>query len=176
MEYRTDDLRIKEIKELLPPSQVLRDIAISRKAAETVYQTRQAIHRILHGADDRLGDVLGPLFGGSERDNLFGGDGADSFYFAEMGSLHRDKIRDFDATDDTIMLDTGVFTQIATGTLAAGAFVNGTSAGDADDRIIYDNVSGTLWYDADGNGAGAQVIFAIVEPAVALTNLDFVGY
>src|ERR687898_3493430 len=60
MEYRTDDLRIKEIKELLPPAQVLRDIAITSKAAETVYQTRQAIHRILHGADDRLLVILGP--------------------------------------------------------------------------------------------------------------------
>src|SRR5688500_19899835 len=60
MEYRTDDLRIKEIKELLPPAQVLRDLAITRKAAETVYQTRQAIHRILHGADDRLLVILGP--------------------------------------------------------------------------------------------------------------------
>ena len=60
MEYRTDDLRIKEIKELLPPAQVLRDITITSKAAETVYQTRQAIHRILHGADDRLLVILGP--------------------------------------------------------------------------------------------------------------------
>ncbi|MEX0803197.1 MAG: 3-deoxy-7-phosphoheptulonate synthase AroG [Candidatus Binatia bacterium] len=60
MEYRTDDLRIKEIKELLPPAQVLRDISITKKAAETVYQTRQAIHRILHGADDRLLVIMGP--------------------------------------------------------------------------------------------------------------------
>ena len=60
MEYRTDDLRIKEIKELLPPAQVLRDIAITRKAAETVYETRQAIHRILHGADDRVLVIMGP--------------------------------------------------------------------------------------------------------------------
>jgi 3-deoxy-7-phosphoheptulonate synthase len=60
MEYRTDDLRIREIKELLPPAQVLRDITITSKAAETVYQTRQAIHRILHGADDRLLVILGP--------------------------------------------------------------------------------------------------------------------
>ena len=60
MEYKTDDLRIKEIKELLPPAQVLRDIAITRKAAETVYRTRQAIHRILHGADDRLLVIIGP--------------------------------------------------------------------------------------------------------------------
>ena len=54
MEYRTDDLRIREIKELLPPSTVLGDFPITRNAAKTVYETRQAIHRILHGADDRL--------------------------------------------------------------------------------------------------------------------------
>src|SRR3954466_19030 len=60
MEYKTDDLRIKEIKELLPPAQVLRDFAITRNSAETVYQARQAIHRILHGADDRLLVIMGP--------------------------------------------------------------------------------------------------------------------
>lgn len=60
MEYRTDDLRIKEIKELLPPSHVLREITITKKAAATVYETRQAIHRILHGADDRLLVIMGP--------------------------------------------------------------------------------------------------------------------
>ena len=60
MEYRTDDLRIKEIKELLPPSAVLRDCPISRNAAKIVWETRQAIHRILHGADDRLLVVMGP--------------------------------------------------------------------------------------------------------------------
>src|SRR3954451_1179664 len=60
MEYKTDDLRIKEIKELLQPAQVLRDFAITRNSAETVYRTRQAIHRILHGADDRLLVIMGP--------------------------------------------------------------------------------------------------------------------
>ncbi len=60
MEYKTDDLRIKEIKELLPPAHVLREFAITERAAETVYSTRQAIHRILHGADDRLLVIMGP--------------------------------------------------------------------------------------------------------------------
>src|SRR6266480_5594154 len=60
MQYRTDDLRIKEIKELLPPSHILREFSITEKAAETVYETRQAIHRILHGADDRLLAIMGP--------------------------------------------------------------------------------------------------------------------
>jgi 3-deoxy-7-phosphoheptulonate synthase len=60
MQYRTDDLRIKEIKELLPPSHLLRDFPITQNAARTVYETRQAIHRILHGADDRLVVIMGP--------------------------------------------------------------------------------------------------------------------
>jgi 3-deoxy-7-phosphoheptulonate synthase len=60
MNYQTDDLRIKEIKELVTPAQLLDDFPISEKAAKTVVETRQAIHRILHGADDRLLLVLGP--------------------------------------------------------------------------------------------------------------------
>jgi 3-deoxy-7-phosphoheptulonate synthase len=60
MEYKTDDLRIREIKELLPPAHVLREIAITKRAAQTVYETRQDIHRILHGADDRLLAIMGP--------------------------------------------------------------------------------------------------------------------
>jgi 3-deoxy-7-phosphoheptulonate synthase len=57
---RTDDLRIKEIKELVPPAHVLREFPLSDKAAEVTYNARQAIHRILHGADDRLLVIAGP--------------------------------------------------------------------------------------------------------------------
>src|SRR5688572_22184374 len=60
MQYRTDDLRIKEIKELITPAQLLGDFPITPKAARTVYETRQEIHRILHGADDRLLVITGP--------------------------------------------------------------------------------------------------------------------
>src|SRR5689334_16385054 len=60
MQYRTDDLRIKEIKELLPPSHVLREFGLTEKAARTVVETRQQIHRVLHGADDRLVVIAGP--------------------------------------------------------------------------------------------------------------------
>src|SRR5512141_230971 len=60
MKYQTDDLRIKEIKELLSPSHVLGEFPITERAARTVYETRQMIHRILHGADDRLLVIMGP--------------------------------------------------------------------------------------------------------------------
>ena len=60
MPHKTDDLRIKEIKELVPPSHVVREFPVSEKAAKTVYDTRRDIHRILHGADDRLLVIMGP--------------------------------------------------------------------------------------------------------------------
>ncbi len=57
---KTDDTRIKEIKELAPPSHVLREYPITEGAAQLTLETRQAIHRILHGADDRLLVIIGP--------------------------------------------------------------------------------------------------------------------
>src|SRR5512139_514345 len=60
MPHRTDDLRIREIKELAPPAHLIREFPCTEKAADTVYQARQAIHRILHGMEDRLLVVVGP--------------------------------------------------------------------------------------------------------------------
>ncbi len=55
-----DDLRIRDIQELLPPERVLRDIPASEVMAATVFAARNAIHRILAGEDDRLLVVMGP--------------------------------------------------------------------------------------------------------------------
>jgi len=55
-----DDVRIKEIKELVPPAHVLREFPATPASAETTFLTRQAIHRILYGADDRLLVIVGP--------------------------------------------------------------------------------------------------------------------
>jgi 3-deoxy-7-phosphoheptulonate synthase len=60
MPHATDDLRIREIKELAPPTHLLREFNVTEPVAETVYRSRQAIHRILHGMDDRLLVVIGP--------------------------------------------------------------------------------------------------------------------
>src|ERR1043166_7824140 len=57
---KTDDLRIKEIKEVLSPEQIRREIPVSEKAALTTLESRRGIHRILHGADDRLLVIVGP--------------------------------------------------------------------------------------------------------------------
>lgn len=60
MNYQNDDLRITEIKELLPPVALLEKFPATDKAAKTVSQTRNAIHKILKGNDDRLLVVIGP--------------------------------------------------------------------------------------------------------------------
>ena len=60
MKHIVDDVRIREIKELSPPGHVLREFPASEPAATTTYEARAAIHRILHGADDRLLVVVGP--------------------------------------------------------------------------------------------------------------------
>ncbi len=55
-----DDTRIREIMELAPPAHLLREFPASERAATTTFEARQAIHRVLHGADDRLLVVVGP--------------------------------------------------------------------------------------------------------------------
>jgi 3-deoxy-7-phosphoheptulonate synthase len=58
--HNTDDLRIREIKELTPPAHVMREFPCSQAVSDTVYSARQGLHRILHGMDDRLAVVIGP--------------------------------------------------------------------------------------------------------------------
>ena len=57
---RTDDLRIREMKELTPPSHLIREFACTDAASATAANARVALHRILHGQDDRLMVVIGP--------------------------------------------------------------------------------------------------------------------
>jgi len=60
MNYQTDDLRINEIKTVIPPAVLLEEIPVTEQAAKTTYETRQAIHNILSGDDDRLLVITGP--------------------------------------------------------------------------------------------------------------------
>jgi 3-deoxy-7-phosphoheptulonate synthase len=60
MRFMTDDLRIKEIKELIPPAHLIQELPCSESASQAVHDARLALHRILHGMDDRLIVVIGP--------------------------------------------------------------------------------------------------------------------
>jgi 3-deoxy-7-phosphoheptulonate synthase len=56
----TDDLRIKQLKELSTPEEVMREIPRTLTATRVVMAARNAIHAILNGTDDRLLVVVGP--------------------------------------------------------------------------------------------------------------------
>jgi Ca2+-binding RTX toxin-like protein len=131
------------------------------------------------GGKDTLAGGAGndTLVGGAGNDILTGGAGNDLFRFDAplSGTTNVDRLADFSAVADTIQLENAVFKALtATGTLAAGAFVLGTQAADASDRIVYNGATGSLYYDSDGSGAAAQILFATVVPGVAVTIADFV--
>lgn len=127
------------------------------------------------------------LIGNGGSDTLNGGNGNDIFVFSTAlnGQSNVDTIQDFDANptggQDMIYLDRSIFTALSAGTLSAAEFVANTSgnATNASQHIIFETDTGALFYDADGNGAGAKVQFAtltlngISGGAAAVDHTDF---
>jgi subtilisin-like proprotein convertase family protein len=130
------------------------------------------------GGNDTLDGGAGndTLNGGLGMDTLIGGAGRDVYFFnTALGAANVDSILGFNTVDDTIRLEnTGVYSALPTGTLAAAAFVVGTAATSTAHRILYDNVSGNVFYDADGTGAAGPVLFATLVDVVGIvTRSDF---
>jgi hypothetical protein len=152
--------------------------------------------RLFGGAGaDRLSGEAGndTLAGGAGKDVLIGGKGAasrDAFVFDTKLTkanykLHLDTITDFEARYDAIYLDDAAFGNKAIRALGKGAslegpkaikkgwFTVGEAAKDRDDYVIWNKAKGTLWYDADGIGAGAAVQIAKLAKGLTLTAADF---
>jgi Ca2+-binding RTX toxin-like protein len=119
------------------------------------------------------------LSGGAGNDTLTGGDGQDNFLFdrALHAATNVDIITDFSHVDDTIWLDVSIFTSLAAlvGTsLVSTMFYLGTEAADVDDYVLYDLATGSLFYDADGNGSDSiAVLFAVFEAGSIPLDLSF---
>ena len=110
------------------------------------------------------------LFGGPGNDTLRGGAGADSFVFDIPldRSANCDMITDFAPGEgDQLVLHGAIFKSLGT-TVTAGNLHLGTAAADGDDYLVYNATSGALHYDADGNGAGAAVQFAVLPKDLSL--------
>ncbi|NMG28901.1 calcium-binding protein [Aromatoleum evansii] len=118
------------------------------------------------------------LVGGLGLDELSGGAGADVFRFdSTLGSTNIDTLTDFDGTTDTIQLENQIFRKLAaTGSLSAANFASNMTgeAADANDYVLYNTSTGGLYYDADGNGAGAAVQFATLTGTPTLDAGDFI--
>lgn len=150
-----------------------------------------ADHDVLNGADgndtlygDTGYDVLDggsgddTLQGGTGGDILKGGEGSDRFVFDTWfnGVDDVDEITDFGEgwEYDMIVLSASVFTALEAGYLSDEAFVDGTTAEEADDRIIFDNFGERIaYYDPDGSGSAAPVRFAKILGLYTLSASDF---
>ena len=111
--------------------------------------------------------------GGIGIDRLTGGIGNDIFRFTTTGQI--DTVTDYNVVNDTIQLENAIFTKLTTtGTLAAAQFRIGAQAADSNDFIVYNNITGALSYDANGNGVGAMVTIAMIGVGLNMTNADIV--
>jgi hypothetical protein len=121
------------------------------------------------------------LYGGLGNDRLNGGSGRDIFVFdTKMSkSTNLDNILDFSSSSDGIWLENRYFTKLGSGTASkpkqfkSDMFVEGTRAKDAEDRIVYDKKTGSLYYDQDGIGSKAQVKIATIANKTKLYYHDF---
>ncbi|TDR94974.1 M10 family metallopeptidase C-terminal domain-containing protein [Enterovirga rhinocerotis] len=137
----------------------------------------------INGTGNALANVIvgnsgnNVLKGGLGNDTLTGGAGNDTFHFDKAASsTNLDRILDFNVADDRIWLEDTVFTALDLGALDAAQFANISSASavaGADQRILYNQSNGYLYYDADGGSAAGRVQIAWISNKAALTHADF---
>ena len=149
---------------------------------ETISTAVQAGTETIDIAGNELGQLIVGNFGtnlldGREgNDTLIGLQGADTFAFTTpLGASNVDTIQDFVSGTDRIGLASDVFAAVTSGGIATNEFVIGTAATSADSRLIYDQPTGRLFYDADANGAGAPVLFAQLAANTGLSAADFIA-
>jgi len=113
------------------------------------------------------------LYGERGEDVLQGGDGADRFFFttALSAATNLDTVRDFEKGIDDIVLSQAIFTGIGP-TLEKSEFYVGKKAHDASDRVGYNDKSGKMWFDADGEGGAGKVFFADLDGGLKLKFSD----
>ncbi len=119
------------------------------------------------GGNDRL-------TGGKGIDTLTGNGGSDTFVLTNR-EIDRDVIRDFSHASDSFEISAAKFGGgLTAGVLANNAFVSNTTgnAGDANDRFIFDTSTKELFFDADGDGAGAAVLIATFTGALPAIGAD----
>lgn len=121
--------------------------------------------------------------GGGGRDLLIGGGGHDAFIFDKAaGSAGADVIDDFTnwrRNNDRFEIDSDAWGGVSDGWLAESQFKTVAASNiykgiDADDRVIYDQTRGDVYFDRDGSGkAYGMIKLAEVDDGTVLTHADF---
>jgi uncharacterized protein YkwD len=140
---------------------------------QTVY-TRDGNPALFNGIGNGLDNTIvgtpfaNTIVGREGNDVLKGQAGDDTFVFdREIGAGNVDRLIDFETIlgdDDTLKFKGSILGGgVVAGVLDVADFVAGTAAEDASDRFIFDQISGQLWFDADGSGTTDQVLLATFE-------------
>ena len=121
------------------------------------------------------------LNGGGGNDTLTGGGGSDIFVFNTKldGKNNVVTITDFVSGQDSLDLSKKIFSAYATvGADLTNDFVSGPGAvaHDKTDHFLYDTATGNLYYDIDGNGPKAPILFATLtgHPTLVASDLHIV--
>ena len=137
-------------------------------ALNSTIGTAQGTYKVdqdtLVGIENLIGSVFDDtLISNSDSNVLTGNGGSDTFFYRTAGDGN-DTITDF-GTDDRFQISAsgfgnGLAAGVAlSGTAAStGVLVNGAAAISGDATFLYSN--GSLWFDADGTGAGNKVKIA----------------
>ena len=157
----------------------LGEILLGRDGTNNIINANEGNDVLLGGnGTDTLNGGAGNdlLTGNAGSDTLTGGAGADHFRF-NAPTDGMDHITDFSGTGgqgDTIDIAGAAFGGLAAGALPASQFVAnaGGNFTDPAQRLAFDTASHTLYYDADGSGAGAKVALAHLENAATITAAD----
>lgn len=124
------------------------------------------------------------LFSGVGRDTLFGGAGRDEFIYSR--TTGRDRIQDFVATQDEILLNRlsfGLTSVVGRGFSVANEFAivsTNIDAGNSVAKIVYNRVSGSLFYNANrslaGFGQTGELIATLTgAPSLNRGNFEIIG-
>ena len=112
------------------------------------------------------------LMGGKDIDTLQGDSGADIFLYTNKkdGGKKGDKIRDFDVLEDTLVFKGKAFDDALqrNRTLKKKFFTIGSRAKRANHRFIYNDRSGLLSFDPDGNGSAKAFKLARMDSGLDL--------
>ena len=131
------------------------------------------------------GNQFNRIYGGDGNDIIYGGVNADywigdtsnEFYFdTKLGNSNKDIIKNFNTTTDQIWLDGSIFKNISLtvdGYPADDNLVIGTKALDSNDHLIFNPITHTLSYDADGSGTGKAVAFVVLTGVTTLSVETF---
>jgi len=95
-----------------------------------------------------------------------------------LANSRRDVVRDFRSRFDAValsrqeLLSVGASQTLATGAIAPNQFVLGSVATTANHRFIYNQNTGSFFFDADGSGRASQILIAQFSNRAAMSARD----